>query len=191
MAVSRALRRLLRVRDLEEEQCRLALESAMGDLNRLRNAQQASVERGRRGRRLVESSAHSGELTDRLAGLEETRAAGRSTLALAPRVADAEQEAASLREEYLASRVERRQAETLIQEAEARDALDAERRAQQGLDDWFRNRLHRRASEAKQANTAGPAIDAGSDGPKEIEGASQVICEEIGVADQESSDREP
>jgi hypothetical protein len=35
MAVSRALRRLLRIRDLEEEQSRLALESAIGDLNRL------------------------------------------------------------------------------------------------------------------------------------------------------------
>jgi flagellar biosynthesis chaperone FliJ len=179
MAVSRALRRLLRIRDLEEEQCRLALESAIGDLSRLRHAQEASVERGRRGRRLVESSAHSGELTDRLAGLEETRAAGRSAVAIAPRVADAEQDVANLREEYLASRVERRQAETLIEEAEARDALDAERRAQQGLDDWFRNRLHRQASEAKLAKTDGPGIDAGRDGP-----------EEIGVADQETRDPE-
>jgi flagellar biosynthesis chaperone FliJ len=168
MAISRALRRLLRIRDLEEEQCRLALESAMGDLSHLRHAQEASVERGRRGRRLVESSAHSGELTDRLAGLEETRAAGRRALALAPRVADAEQDVASLREEYLASRVERRQAETLIQEAVTRDALDAERRAQQGLDDWFRNRLHRRASEEKLANTDRTAMDAGNDGPEAI-----------------------
>jgi hypothetical protein len=110
-------------------------------------------------------------LTDRLAGLEETRAAGRGDLALAPRVADAEQDVAGLREEYLASRVERRQAETLIQEAEARDAHDAERRAQQGLDDWFRNRLHRQASEAKFANTVGPAMDAGNGGPDEIGGA--------------------
>src|ERR1700679_4223812 len=129
MAVSRALRRLLRIRDLEEEQCRLALESAMGDLRRLKHAQEASVERGRRGRRLVESSAHRGELTDRLAGLEETRGAGRGHLARAPGVEDGEKEVSGLREEYLASRVERRQPETLIQEAEARDALDAERRA--------------------------------------------------------------
>ena len=34
MAVSRALRRLLRVRELEEEQSRLALESALGELQR-------------------------------------------------------------------------------------------------------------------------------------------------------------
>ena len=178
MAVSRALRRLLRIRDLEEEQCRLALESGLANLNRIKHAQEASVERGRRGRRLVESSAHSGELTDRLAGLEETRSAARSVLALAPRVANAEQNVASLREEFLDSRVERRQAETLIQEAEARDALDAERRAQQGLDDWFRNRLHRQALEARLAIAAGPANDAGGDG------CEQDGCEQIKGAGQ-------
>ncbi len=77
MAVSRALRRLLRIRELEEEQSRLALESALGELNRLEASLAAAVERERRGRRLVKASAQTGELPDRLAGLEETRAADR------------------------------------------------------------------------------------------------------------------
>jgi len=47
MAVSRALRRLLRIRELEEEQNRLALESALGELNRLEYALEATIERGR------------------------------------------------------------------------------------------------------------------------------------------------
>jgi hypothetical protein len=148
MAVSRALRRLLRIRDLEEEQCRLALESALGELNRLEHALEATAERGRRGRRLVEASAHSGELTDRLAGLEETRAAGRRAAALGSRLADVELDAIALREEFLLKRVERRQAETLIRETEARDAVEAGRRSQQALDDWYRNRLHRKEAEA-------------------------------------------
>ena len=38
MAVSRALRRLLRIRDLEEEQHRLFLESAMGQMQALESA---------------------------------------------------------------------------------------------------------------------------------------------------------
>ncbi len=143
MAVSRALRRLLRVRDLEEEQSRIALESAIGDLRRLEHAQEDTVARDRLGRRLVDTSASSGELTDRLAGLEEQHAAHRFRMALAPRVRDAKQDMDSLREDYLATRVERRQAETLIKEAEARDALEAGRRAQQALDDWFRNRRRR------------------------------------------------
>jgi len=148
MAVSRGLRRLLRIRDLEEEQCRLALESATGSLHRLQHALEATFERGRRGRRLIESSVHSGELPDRLAGLEEIRAAGRHGVALTPRIADAKLDVAALREEFLSKRVERRQAETLIRETEARDAIEAARRNQQNLDDWFGNRMHRKDAEA-------------------------------------------
>jgi flagellar biosynthesis chaperone FliJ len=148
MAVSRALRRLLRIRDLEEEQCRLALESATGSLHRLQHALEAAFERGRRGRRLIEASVHSGELPDRLAGLEEMRSAGCHAQAQVPRIADAELDVAALREEFLAKRVERRQAETLIEKTEARDAIETARRSQQNLDDWFGNRMHRKDAEA-------------------------------------------
>lgn len=152
MAVSRALRRLLRVRDLEEEQARLALESAAADQRRLEHAQTEAADRNRRGRHLVQASARSGEFADRLAGLEESRAAARLASALAPRVARAGQQAEALREDFMAARVERRQAETLIEAAEAFEALDAERRAQQALDDWFRNRQHRAASQVRAAD---------------------------------------
>jgi flagellar biosynthesis chaperone FliJ len=143
MAVSRALRRLLRIRDLEEEQCRLALESAVGELNRLESALTAAGERGRRGRRLIDASAHTGELPDRLAGIEEIQAASRFAAVLVPRIAEVEQNVADLRQAFLVKRIERRQAETLIQETEAKDAVEASRREQQALDDWYRNRMHR------------------------------------------------
>lgn len=143
MAVSRALRRLLRIWDLEEEQGRLELESALSEIRHLKIVLAATVERARGGRRLAVASAYSGELADRLAGLEETRAAVRRAAALAPIIEEAELDAVALREEYLAKRVERRQAETLIQEIEARDAIEAGRRGQQALDDWFRNRMRR------------------------------------------------
>ncbi len=146
MAISRAMRRLLRVLVLEEEQCQTALESALGELRRLEQALQAAADRDRGGRRLITASAGSGEWTDRLSGLEETRAAHRRKMLLAPRIDDAQQEIDGLRRAYLAKRVERRQAETLIQEAEARDAIEADRRSQQALDDWYLNRLHRAAS---------------------------------------------
>jgi flagellar biosynthesis chaperone FliJ len=145
------MRRLLRIRELEEEQSRLALESAMGDVHRLEHARVAGIERDRRGRQLVHASIRSGEFRDRLAGLEESRAADRIELVLAPRIADAEQEVSSAREDYLSSRVERRQAETLIEEAEARETADRERRSQQALDDWYRNRLHRADGEGSRA----------------------------------------
>lgn len=143
MAVSRAMRRLLTIRDLQEEQSRLALESAMGELHSLEDALRDTAGRDRRGRRLIEASVETGELPDRLAGLEETRTAVRFAAVLGPRIEAADYDTKRLRQEFLARRVERRQAETLILEAEAGDAAEAARRSQMALDDWYRFRLHR------------------------------------------------
>jgi len=151
MAVSRALRRLLRVRDLEEEQSQLALESALGELRRLEHALAATAERDRRGRRLVEAGVRQGQLPDRLAGIEETRAAVRHAAVLEPKIESLGDEVTTLREEFLARRVERRQAETLIAETEAEEAVEAARVGQQSLDDWFRARKFRKTSAAESA----------------------------------------
>jgi hypothetical protein len=162
MAVSRAMRRLLRVRDIQEEQSRLALESATGELRRLEDALQATESQDRRGRMLVGSSAQSGELPDRLAGLEETRTAVRFRVAVAPRVTAAQFEVSALREEFLAKRVDRRQAETLIEETEARDVIDRGRRSQQALDDWHRFRLHQEKTGAGPERTDAEQNDLGN-----------------------------
>ncbi len=165
MAVSRALRRLLRVLNIEEEQCRLALESATGDLRQLQRAHAATSDQARSGRQLVVNSAQTGELTDRLAGLEETHSAKRRALVLAPKVAEAESKVEKRRQTFLDKRVECRQAETLIREAEASDALIAGRRTQQGLDDWYLNRFHRRINNSKSPV---PAASENSASPQQL-----------------------
>ena len=119
MAVSRAMRRLLRVLEIQEDQYRAALASALADLKRLEGAMAATAERDRGGRRLVAASARTGELADRLAGLEETRAARRHAAGLTPRITEAELAAAARQQEFLSKRIERRQAETLIRKTEA------------------------------------------------------------------------
>lgn len=149
MGVSRGLRRLLRIRDLEEEQKRVALESAMGELRRLENALETAMTRNRRGRGLVDASARSGELIDRQAGLVESQTAMRYAVILSERIVEAEREAARMRGEFLAKRIERRQAETLIEEAKKGEAIDQVRRSQQSLDDWHRVRLYRQQLEAE------------------------------------------
>jgi len=148
------MRRLLRIRDIQEEQSKLALESALGELRQMEHALVATADLGRRGRSLVVASARSGELPDRLAGIEETHAATRRAQALEPRIAEAKSEVNALRQEFLLKRVERRQAETLIEETEARDAVEAARRGQQALDDWFGNRQHREEIEADRERVA-------------------------------------
>jgi len=141
MAVSRALRRLLHLRNLEEEQARLALEAKVEEVKRLKNLQVATEERERQGRRLVEGSMHRGELAERMAGLVEIGAAQRREALLVPMVEDGEIDIADLRSEFLLRRVDSRQAETLIAEMETREAVEGGRRAQRNLDDWFLSRL--------------------------------------------------
>jgi hypothetical protein len=135
------------------------LESAQDELRQLEQALLAAAERERQGRGLVQASARTGELPDRLAGLVESRAADRYTAALTPHIAQAELEVTTRLEEFIAKRVEHRQAETLIEETEARDAIDANRRSQQSLDEWYRSRLPRE----KQNPAASPLTIFGDD----------------------------
>ena len=149
MAVSKALKRLLRIRDLEEEQHRLALEAAAGNLRRWERARDGALATERHGNDLVRASVETGEAADRHAGLAEAMSARRKANMLAPRVAAAEMENMQLRALLLEKRVERRQAETLIEETEARDAVEENRRSQQTIDDWFGTRQSRRQGMGK------------------------------------------
>jgi flagellar biosynthesis chaperone FliJ len=138
--VSHALRRLFRVREVEEEQSRLALESAITERSQLKTALESVGERERRGRALVMQSAQTGELCDRLAGMEEMRIAQLLNHVLSKRISDAELEVGETRGNYLSSRMARQQMETLIEAVNKKDAQEATRRNQQELDDWFRSR---------------------------------------------------
>jgi aspartokinase len=142
----------LRVLEIEEEQNRLALESARGELARLERSLTVARIRERSGRELVVSSASSGELTDRLAGIAETARAQRSAITLELRIVNVQADVSALREAFLSKRVERRQAETLITEAEAKDAAMSVRRNQQSLDDWYLNRFHGSSSSDDQGS---------------------------------------
>jgi hypothetical protein len=134
------MRRLLRIRELGEDQSRLALESALGELNQLEAAFRATAQRGRRGRRLLSASVQTGNLLDRVVGLEETRTSGLVGEALLNRVAVAESHVVELRGELLANRVRSRQTGMIVRSTEARDAQEGARRGQQELDDWHRRR---------------------------------------------------
>jgi flagellar biosynthesis chaperone FliJ len=140
MPVSKPLRKLLRIRELEEEQVRSALEATLGEANRIGAALEAAAQREKHGRRMVTGSVHTGSVTDRIAGLEENRIVSNMARTLNVRLAAVEQQAAQLREHLLATRVQRKQAETLVEEGKARADAQAEHRRQQNLDDWYRTR---------------------------------------------------
>jgi len=143
MAVSRAMRRLLQVLKIQEEECHAAMELARAELKLLEQALAYNVERERAGRRLLAVSATSGEIAnqiaDRIAAIEEARATKRIAAALAPRLAELETASTARQREFLGKRIERRQVETLIEEAEALKNIEARRSEQRDLDDWFRS----------------------------------------------------
>lgn len=169
MPVSKALQRLLRIRDLEEEQLKLALDSAVGELHSLQNALTTAIGRAQAGRQLVDSGARSGEMTDRQSGLVEAYAGELYAAAIEPRIEAAEAETVRLRQLYLEKRIERRQAETLIEETEARDAVEANRKSQDALDDWYRSRQYSSSLQPDSNAKAQPERAASDARPEEPE----------------------
>jgi hypothetical protein len=137
MPVSNALKRLLRIRDLEQEQHRIMLESALGELRLLEEALARASARERDGRSSFAASVRTRELTERHSARVETTIGSHHAHSLEPRIARAEAEAAFRRQEYLLKRMERRQAETLIRATEAADAVEKARQSQQALDDRY------------------------------------------------------
>jgi len=137
MGVSSALELLRRVRKLQEQQEQLALELAVKKQRDLEAARDAAGERERRGRALVGQSVRSDSVEDRQAAVVQAASAGRQARFLAPRVANAEEETARVRQNLLEKRVQGRQTEILIEETAAEEATEADRRNQQALDDWY------------------------------------------------------
>ena len=137
MPVSNALKRLLHIRDLEQEQHRITLESALGELRQLEEALARAEAREREGRNRFTDSVRTHELTERHSAQVEASIGSHHAHALEPRIARAEVEAALRRQEYLLKRTERRQAETLIRATEAADAIEKARQSQQALDDHY------------------------------------------------------
>jgi hypothetical protein len=147
MAVSRAMRRLLRMLEMQEEQCLAQVEAALADLRQLESALTAAGDQDRAGRRMISASAATGETVNLLAGLEECRAARRREHMLRPRIVEAQRTVNIRRGELLNKRVARRQAETVVEKMDAADASEANRKIQRELDDWFLGKMRHTADE--------------------------------------------
>ncbi len=152
MGSRRQIERIVRIRQLEEDESRRTMELAIAELAQLELALRAAQQRDRAGRSLVAASASSGEIVDRIAGMEESRSAGRIGLSLALRIRTAGDVVATLRQEYLNKRTSRMQAETLAETERAREAAINLRRGQQALDDWYLNR--RRLEEDQEMSSS-------------------------------------
>lgn len=130
------LRRLLKLRALMEELSQLELERRHGEVRRL----EAAAERGRAEARTTRRDAlRRLEAGDPEWGMDFADAdllAWKSGNLLA--LAEARRpEVEAARAEFLERRLERRQVETLVEEAAAAEAIEDGRREQKSVDDWF------------------------------------------------------
>lgn len=150
MAASKSLHRLLAIREAEEEQVRIEMDLAMAKLNSLEAAYARAHLHGRQARSLVMSSAQSGDLLDRIAGLEAIRTTSRLVNVLAGRINIAEEEVQRQRQKFLAKQTERRQVETLCEAMSAQEMVEGNRRSQLLLDDWHRSERSRSIRKANR-----------------------------------------
>jgi len=139
MVSPKSLDRLLGIRKAEERCSQTEMETAIAELQHLQSAYAMADERGKRARTLFASNAHTGELMDRIAGLQEMTTVGRLQRTLVKMIEMAEEKAENKRRETLARRLARRQVEIVVDTKLAQARAEANRKSQSALDDWHRS----------------------------------------------------
>ena len=142
---------MVRVRALEEEQSLAALEAAVSEVRRLEGVLDVAGARARIGRELVHRSAETGEALERVTGLAEERMAMQAARFLTEDLEEARELAEEARAQFLARRVEKRQAEALLDAALKNETARQARRLQQDVEDW--DRARRMRGESQQVPT--------------------------------------
>ena len=171
---SSAIRRLLRIRALEEEQSRMVLEAAEAEVKKLESAL-ASVRQGEyQGRELLTRSVHGGEPPDRIAGVEQIRACEQAAAWIAGRTLQAEAEAGTQRSAFVEKRIQRRQAESLHDAAISQSMLRDEKRMQQAQDEWHLMRRRETQQSGDDAAAAPAKRDGTAEQSPEKPGRSQL-----------------
>ena len=145
MALAGSLDRLAHVRALEAEQSLATLEAAINEVRQLQYALALAQQQAKAGRELIHCSAQTGELVDRLAGIEELRKSRKAIATMEGDLVVVEATATEVREVYLARRMERQQAEALVKEARTQEERLMTRRSQQEVEDWHRAQQMREA----------------------------------------------
>ncbi len=156
MSGTRVLQRLLRLRELQEEQSRVELEAAVGNRNRVAQELAAAASRQAQGRRAFMAGIYVQDATGRTACSVEMEQAEKTRPRIAARLEAADAEVARQREVFLAHRISRRQVETLVSAEQAALKEEAARRMQQMLDDWYGRRPPRQHDKSRREDSPEP-----------------------------------
>jgi len=153
MARKQVLLRLLRLRELEEEQGRLELESSAGIRDRVDREHQVALAQRSLGRDMFRDGIGTSDIARRNGGIVEIAFANQRRGLLEIRLNAAESELARQRVEFLNLRAARMQVETLADKVKKLEQVETDRRAQQMLDDWYGHR----SSVSGKSKSVGPA----------------------------------
>jgi flagellar export protein FliJ len=145
------LPRLLRLRELEEEQSRVDLEAAVGQRNKVQQEKLVTRARLQMGRQSFAAGVAEGNAASRTGAVLQVEQARGQEQPLKLRMAAAEAELAQQFAEFLTRRTDRRQVEALVEQQRSRAALETGRRAQQMLDDWYGRRGQKGTDKARRA----------------------------------------
>jgi flagellar export protein FliJ len=140
----RALTRLLRLRELEEESKCLELEGAVAERTKVERILQGVMQRKATGRRDFAEGIESADRVRRADGLRALSDAHRQVQGLASLLSGAEDEVERVKRQLLMQRIARQQVEMLVTEARQVTETETAHRAQQLLDDWYGTRLRQR-----------------------------------------------
>jgi len=140
MAKRNVLERLWRLRELEEEQSRLELEAQVGERNHIAQQLAEAIAGAARSRGEFVARLGDSDTAGRTGALVELEQGRRRQTAIRPQLDNAEAAVELRREEFLARRTTRRQVETLLDREREAARVEAARRAQQMLDDWYGRR---------------------------------------------------
>ncbi|WP_263359581.1 hypothetical protein [Acidicapsa ligni] len=143
MARPEVLRRVLRLRELQEEQSRLMLEAAAAERMRMERVMESAVQLQVSGRRSFLSAVLAADGPGRVGGNFDQQQGGSLKEQIAPQLAAAEIKVGQQRAEFLSRRTERRQVVILIENEQALADTAIERRTQQILDDWYGRRAQK------------------------------------------------
>jgi flagellar export protein FliJ len=138
--VSKGLKQLLSVRRLEEQRCEAELNAANSEVCQQRRQLADLLERLRKARVSVSTSIVSGVVEDRLTAQEEIAVCDRLAPALKKKMDMAEELLLRARRTLLSKRIELRQAEALLEAAQAECKQVEDRKMQHAFDEWFRLR---------------------------------------------------
>ena len=134
------LLRLLRLRQLEEDQSRQTLEAAVVERDHAQRQFAMAAEHQTLGRRQFVSGVLRQNPLERTGAVLEIERAAREQTRLLPMLEAAEIEVTQRRALFLAQRTDRRQVETLVENERLKSEVEVARRAQQMLDDWYGRR---------------------------------------------------